>query len=66
MSTVTELGFDVLNLAAAVQQHAPIFVAPEVLADAQARLEGDAAEAARLRRVLQAEQMIIYPPSEEP
>jgi bifunctional DNase/RNase len=38
---------DALNLAALV--HAPIFVAPGVLADAESRLEGDSPEAASLR-----------------
>jgi hypothetical protein len=46
---------DALNLAALVS--APIFVAPEVLADAEARLEGDSSEALRLRRALEREQM---------
>jgi bifunctional DNase/RNase len=41
---------DALNLAALV--HAPIFVAPEVLADAESRLEGDSPEAANLRLAL--------------
>ena len=39
---------DALNLAALVQ--APIFVAPEVLVDAEARRTGDSPEAARLRK----------------
>jgi bifunctional DNase/RNase len=39
---------DALNLAALVQ--APIFVAPEVLVDAEARRAGDSPGAARLRR----------------
>jgi uncharacterized protein len=39
---------DALNLAALVQ--APIFVAPEVLQDAEARRAGDSPEALRLRR----------------
>ena len=50
---------DALNLAAL--QLAPIAVAPEVLADAQARLEGDSPEAIRLRCALEAEQMAIQP-----
>ena len=41
---------DALNLVALVQ--APIFVAPEVLQDAEGRRTGDSPEAARLRRVL--------------
>jgi uncharacterized protein len=41
---------DALNLAVLVQ--APIFVAPEVLQDAEARRAGDSPEAARLRRAL--------------
>lgn len=41
---------DALNLAALTQ--APIFVAPEVLVEAEARRAGDAPEAARLRRAL--------------
>ena len=51
---------DALNLAAL--QLAPIAVAPEVLADAQARLEGDSPEAIRLRCAVEAEQMAIQPP----
>jgi bifunctional DNase/RNase len=39
---------DALNLAALVQ--APIFVAPEVLVEAEARRTGDSPEAARLRK----------------
>jgi bifunctional DNase/RNase len=41
---------DALNLAALVQ--APIFAAPEVLREAEARREGDTPGAARLRRAL--------------
>jgi uncharacterized protein len=41
---------DALNLVALVQ--APIFVAPAVLQEAEARREGDSPEAARLRRAL--------------
>ncbi len=48
---------DALNLVALVP--APIFVAPEVIADAEARLEGDSAEAILLRRALECEQMTI-------
>jgi uncharacterized protein len=51
---------DALNLAALV--HAPIFVAPEVLADAESRMEGDSPEAANLRLALKAEP----PPMERP
>jgi bifunctional DNase/RNase len=50
---------DALNLAALV--HAPIFVAPEVLADAESRLEGDSPEAASLRLALKS-----APPTERP
>ncbi len=48
---------DALNLAALVQ--APIFVAPEVLQEAEARRQGDSPEAARLRRALAAPPMTI-------
>ena len=48
-----------MNLAALV--HAPIFVAAEVLADAESRLEGDSAEAASLRLALKS-----APPTERP
>jgi uncharacterized protein len=48
---------DALNLAALVQ--APIFVAPEVLQDAEARRAGDSPEALRLRRALAACPMTI-------
>ena len=51
---------DALNLAALVP--APIFVAPEVLADAEAGLEGDSPEAALLRLAVEAEQMTIHRP----
>lgn len=53
---------DALNLAALVQ--APIFAAPEVLADAQGRLEGDSPEAIILRRALERKQMTIRPADE--
>lgn len=46
---------DALNLAALV--HAPILVAPEVLADAAGRLENASPEADRLRRALESEPM---------
>jgi bifunctional DNase/RNase len=46
---------DALNLAALAQ--APILVAPEVLAEAEARRAGDAPEAARLRKALVAAPM---------
>jgi bifunctional DNase/RNase len=52
---------DALNLVALMP--APIYVAPEVLADAEARLEGDSAEARRGRIAMAAEQMIIGRPS---
>jgi bifunctional DNase/RNase len=48
---------DALNLAALVQ--APIFVAPEVLQEAEGRRTGDSPEAARLRRALVAPPMTI-------
>jgi hypothetical protein len=48
---------DALNLVALVP--APILVAPEVLADAQARLEGDSPEAILLQRAIETEQTII-------
>jgi bifunctional DNase/RNase len=51
---------DALNLAALV--HAPIFVAPEVLADAESRLESDSPEAANLRLALKS----APPPMERP
>jgi bifunctional DNase/RNase len=50
---------DALNLAALVQ--APIFVALEVLADAEGRLHGDTSEAIALRRALECGQMTIGP-----
>jgi bifunctional DNase/RNase len=48
---------DALNLVALLP--APIVVAPEVLQEAEARREGDTAEAARLRRALVASPMTI-------
>jgi uncharacterized protein len=48
---------DALNLVALVP--APILVAPEVLAKAQAGMEGDSPEAVLLRRAVEAEQMTI-------
>jgi bifunctional DNase/RNase len=48
---------DALNLAALVQ--APIFVAPEVLQEAEARRAGESPEAARLRRALTAPPMTV-------
>jgi bifunctional DNase/RNase len=48
---------DALNLAALVQ--APIFAAPEVLHEAEARREGDSPEAARLRRALATPPMTV-------
>jgi bifunctional DNase/RNase len=48
---------DALNLVALVQ--APIFVAPEVLQEAEARRTGDSPEAVRLRRALIAPSMTI-------
>jgi uncharacterized protein len=48
---------DALNLAALVQ--APIFAAPEVLQEAEARRAGDSPAAARLRRALVVPPMTI-------
>lgn len=48
---------DALNLVALVP--APIFVARDVLAEAEAERQGDSAEAALLRRALEAEQMTV-------
>jgi len=48
---------DALNLIALVP--APIFVAAEVLAEAEARIEGDSSEADLLRRALECEQMTV-------
>ena len=48
---------DALNLA--VLTDAPVFVAPEVLADCIGRQEGDSAEAALLRRALTSDPMTI-------
>jgi bifunctional DNase/RNase len=48
---------DALNLVALVP--APIFVAPEVLQDAEARRQGDSPEAARLRRAAATPPMTI-------
>jgi bifunctional DNase/RNase len=48
---------DALNLIALMP--APVFVASEVMADAEARREGDSAEAVLLRRALEAEQMTL-------
>jgi bifunctional DNase/RNase len=48
---------DALNLVALVQ--APIFVAPEVLQETEARRQGDSPEAARLGRALTAPPMTV-------
>lgn len=48
---------DALNLLALMP--APVFVAPEVLAEAQARMEGDSSAANRLRRAVETEQMTV-------
>ena len=48
---------DALNLIALMP--APLFAAPEVLAEAAARMEGDSAEATLLRRALELEQMTV-------
>ena len=55
---------DALNLAALV--HAPIFVAPEVLADAESRLEGDSPEAANLRLALEVDPPPMKGPGPDP
>jgi bifunctional DNase/RNase len=52
---------DALNLVALLP--APVVVAPEVLADAEATLEENSPEAASMRLALQAEQMTIYGPA---
>jgi len=48
---------DALNLLALVP--APVFVAPEVLAEIQARMEGDSPQANLLRRAVECEQMTV-------
>jgi bifunctional DNase/RNase len=48
---------DALNLLALMP--APIFDAPEVLAEAQARMEGDSPQANLLRQALETEQMTV-------
>lgn len=48
---------DAMNLVALVP--APIFVAPEALADAQARMNGDSSSAVLLRRAAETEQMMV-------
>jgi uncharacterized protein len=48
---------DALNLVALVP--APIFAAPEVLTDAEARMEDDSPEAILLRQALECEQMTV-------
>jgi uncharacterized protein len=57
MRSVDARPSDGLNLAVLVQ--APIFVAPEVLHEAEARRQGDSPGAARLRRALVAPPMTI-------
>ena len=57
MQSVDARPSDALNLAALVQ--APIFAAPGVLQEAEARRAGDSPEAARLRRALAACPMTI-------
>jgi bifunctional DNase/RNase len=54
---------DALNLAALV--HAPIFVAPEVLAEAAGRLEYPTPEAGRLRLALESEPMHLQRPDDK-
>lgn len=53
---------DALNLAALV--HAPILVAPEVLAEAEGRLENPTPEAGRLRLALESEPMHLQRPDD--
>ena len=53
---------DALNLAALV--HAPIFVAPVVLADAEGRMNGDSSEAVNLRNALTREQITFERPDQ--
>jgi bifunctional DNase/RNase len=48
---------DALNLLALMP--APVFAAPEVLAEAATRMEGDSAEATLLRHALELEQMTV-------
>jgi len=48
---------DALNLVALMP--APVFAAPEVLAEAAARMAGDSADAVLLRRALELEQMTV-------
>lgn len=55
---------DALNLVALVP--APVLVAPAVLAEAQARMEGDSPEAVFLRRAVEAEQMTIQRQPSDP
>jgi bifunctional DNase/RNase len=55
---------DALNLVALVP--APILVARELLADAEAKLEGDSPEAILLRRVMEAEQTTIQRQPSDP
>jgi uncharacterized protein len=55
---------DALNLVALVP--APIVVAPEVLAEAQAAMEGDSADAGLLRRAVEAKQMSIQRQPSDP
>jgi bifunctional DNase/RNase len=57
MRSVDARPSDTLNLAALVQ--APIFVAPEVLQEGEARRAGDSPSAARLRRALVAPPMTV-------
>ena len=57
VETVDSRPSDALNLVALTP--APIFVAPGVLAEAQARMEGDSAEANLLRRAVEAEQATV-------
>jgi hypothetical protein len=52
---------EALKLAAVLP--APIVVTPDVLAEAQGRLEGHSSEAILLRRAVAAEQMTIHGPS---
>jgi bifunctional DNase/RNase len=55
---------DTLNLAAPA--HAPIFVAPDLIADAERRLASVSPEAARLRLALESEPLRIQHPGHSP
>jgi bifunctional DNase/RNase len=57
VETIDSRPSDALNLVALMP--APIFVAPDVLAEAQARMEGDSDQANLLRRAVEAEQATV-------